>query len=508
MSDNSRLTKNTILLYMRMLLVIAISLYTSRIVLQNLGIDDYGLYSVVGSVVTSFVFINNAMNSSTQRYLSMAIGKGDEEELHRVFNISRIIHALIGLGVVVICEVFGLWFIYQKMVMPPGRETAVMLAFQFSLLAVFVSMASVPFNALIISRERMGAFAYISIIDISIRLGIAYVISVIQYDRLIVYALLIAISQICIRMIYGAYCKKKFKESSFHFYRRDPLYKEMTIFASWGLLGHFSVIVNTSIQNMMLNVFFTPVVNAARGIALRVSTAVTGFNYNFQMAVSPQITKSYAADNRSRMFSLIYNSSRVSIYLMWALSLPIILCMDEILNLWLVEVPSYTNIFLTIVLLNGIINSISNPLNMAVRANGRIKYPEICGGLTLMLNLPMSYIALKHGCGPESVFIIMFVCSSLTQCLRIFFSNRYLGMPVCIYLRKVYFWPFTTILLSSLFPLVMKRFFICDNHIVYILTMAITCFISVLVFVSLIGINKQERSYVLHIVNRKVRKWS
>lgn len=488
-----------------MLAVMAISLYTSRIILQNLGVMDYGLYSVVGGIAVTFMFLNTAMNSSTQRYLTISIGKGEDEELHKVFNVSNVIHFLIGIIIVVVCEIFGLWFIFNKMTIPDGRETAVLWTFQLSLIAVFVTIISVPYNALLISREKMSAFAYISIADVIFKLFIAYIISIVHFDRLIFYALLIVISQILIRMLYVIYCKRNFRECSFKFYKFDSLYKDMTIFASWGLLGHIAWIINTSVQDMLLNVFFTPVINAARGLAIKVTNAVSGFSDNFQTAVSPQITKAYAVGNIERTYSLIYNSTRFSFYLLWILSLPLILCMDEILGIWLTEVPPYTSIFLTLVLVHNIIASGANPLNMAIRAKGQIKYPEIFGGLILILNLPLSYIALKLGYPPQSVFVILILCRVLNQILRIYFAHRYLSMPIFTYLRKVMIRPVGVMLLSLSIPLATLNYIFFENDGVKTIVICIISLISCAVTIFYLGINVSEKKYIKTYIKNKIQ---
>ena len=488
-----------------MLSVMAISLYTSRIVLCNLGISDYGLYEVVGSVASMFIFLNTAMNSSTQRYLTVAIGKGDSKELHKIFNISCVIHSIIGILIILICEILGVWFINNKMVIPVGRESAVFWSFQLSLLAVFITIMSVPYNALLIARERMGAFAYISIFDVLFKLFIAYIISIVKFDRLIFYSLLLALSQILVRLIYGYYCKKRFSECSFRLYRFDNLYKEMTVFGLWGLLGHISFVINTSFQNMMLNVFFSPVVNAARGISLRVSYAINGFSENFQTAVSPQITKAWTINDKKRTYNLIYNSSRFSFYLLWVIILPLYLCMNDILGLWLVEVPDYTISFLTIILILVLLESGCNPLNMAIRANGLIKYPELISGIIQVLNLPFSYVALKLGCGPESVFIIMIFIRIASQAVKIYYTQKYLDMPVSKYLNKVIIRPLIVLSLSLIVPYNVSKIVLLENVLIRIPFIVTLSMISIGFVIYYIGLDKKEKKYVKNIIKNRIK---
>ena len=488
-----------------MFAIMLISLYTSRIILQNLGIVDFGLYNVVGGVSMMFIFLNTAMNSSTQRYLTIAIGKGDDEELHKIFNVSCVIHTAIGIAIVVLCEIIGVLFIKYKMTIPEGREIAVMWAFQLSLIAAFITIISVPFSALIISRERMGAFAYISIIDVVFKLIIAYVISVFYFDRLIFYAFLIVLSQIAVRFAFAIYCRKKFKECSFKFYKFDSLYREMIIFAAWGMLGHVATIINTSIQDMMLNVFFSPIINAARAVAMRVSNAINSFSENFQTAVSPQITKSWAVGNIDRLYLLIYNSSRFSLYLVWLLSLPVFLCMDDILDMWLVDVPEHTSTFLSLVLIHNLVYSGANPLNMAIRAKGDIKYPEIIGGIILILNLPLSYISLKFGAPAYSVFVIMIFCRVLNQCVRIYYARKYLLMPISDYLIIVVGRPMFVLLISMAIPLWVYNSLICAPLLrVFVIT--IISLFSILFSIYFAGMAREEKQYVITIVKNKI-KW-
>lgn len=506
MGENSRIAKNTVMLYIRMLLVMAVSIYTSRIVLKNLGITDYGLYSLVGGVATTFVFLNSAMGSVTQRYLSVSIGKGDAEQLRKVFNISFTIHTLIGICVVFLCEVVGLWFIYHKMQIPEGRETAVFWVFQISMVITFLTMITAPFSALIISRERMSAFAFISIFDVFYKLFVAYIISVVTFDKLIFYALLLASSQIININLYFFYCKRHFSECSFRIYHYEVLYKEMATFASWELLGHFSNTITTSIQDMMLNAFFSPVVNAARGIALTVSNSVNSFRTNFTMAVEPQITISYASGKWERTMSLIYNSTRFALYLLFLLSLPIYLCVDEILNLWLVEVPEYTSTFIRFILINNLILCTATALNMVIRANGRLKYPSLVGGVILIFNLPISLLLLYLRNPPQCVFWSMIFCSVLAQIARIYFVHQYVKMPFNEYMRKAITYPLFVMALASVLPVVLNKIVFFEFSIFKIIIISLFSFVSTLIVVYFVGTEKKEKELLWSYVRNKIKK--
>lgn len=504
MGENSRIAKNTVLLYIRMLAVMAVSLYTSRIVLQNLGITDYGLYSLVGGVATMFIFLNSSMSSVTQRFLSVEISNGDIDRLNKVFNVSVTIHAIIGLIVVLLCEFIGLWFISCKMQIPIGRESAVFWIFQISMVSTYISMIMVPFTALIISRERMGAFAYISIFDVSFKLFAAYLISVVSFDKLITYSLFMAVSQGIVLASYFIYCKCHFNECAFKFYKYEPLYKNMLSFASWELLGHFSSTITSSVQDMMLNTFFSPIVNAARGIAITVSNTVNNFRTNFTLAVEPQITISYAAGKIDRTLSLVFNSSRIAVYLLFFLTLPLFLCIDEVLHLWLVEVPQYTSHFIKLILINNLILSSATALNTVIRANGKIKYPSIFGGLALIMNLPLSLLLFAMGCSPYSCFIVMIGCSIVAQSIRIYYAHRYIYMPLQPYLMQVIIRPSIVMIVASVFPAVVATFTVFNNSLSKLLIVGVLSVVSVFLSCYFLGASKKERIFLKDYIKNKL----
>lgn len=290
-ANNKRIAKNTLMLYIRMLFTMAVSLFTSRVVLNTLGVEDYGIQNVVGGVISMFTFINGGMVSSTQRYLNFEIVKGNADRLRSVFNTALQIHALIALVIIILGETVGLWFLLEKLVIPEERMTAAMWVYQCSIIACAVNILSVPYNADIIAHEKMSAFAYISILDVTLKLVIVYLLVVSPIDKLIAYAILTLLVQLLIRYVYTRYCNKHFQESFVEWRFNKPLFKEMLSFAGWSFLGNLAAILYTQGLNMMLNIFFGPVVNAARGIAVQVQSAVHQFVSGFQTALNPQITK-------------------------------------------------------------------------------------------------------------------------------------------------------------------------------------------------------------------------
>lgn len=340
--NNKRIAKNTFLLYIRMFFTMAVTLYTSRIILNVLGIEDFGIYNVVGGIITMFSFLNGAMSSSTQRYLTFELGKGEILQLRKVFQTSVNIHWLIALFILVLGETIGLWFLQEKMVIPSERLDAAFWVYQFSIITMMIMIISVPYNAAIIAHEKMSAFAYISVMEVLLKLGIVYLLYFTQLDKLKFYAALLCGMQLMVRIIYGLYCGRHFEETHYKWGWDGKLFREMLGFAGWNLWGGIAYVFFTQGLNIMLNVFFGPAVNAARGLAVQVQGAVAQFSLNFQMAINPQITKSYAKKDFTYMHSLIFRSSKFTFLLLTTLSLPLFIKADLILNIWLAVVPDYT----------------------------------------------------------------------------------------------------------------------------------------------------------------------
>lgn len=423
--DNKRIAKNTALLYVRMLFSMVVGLFTSRVILASLGVIDYGINNVVGGVVTMFGFLNAAMTISTQRYLTYELGRGETERLKLVFMTSVYIHVIIAAVVIMLAETFGLWFLKNKIVIPEGREIAAMYCYQFAILSTAVSILSYPFYATIVSHEKMGAFACISILDVILKLVVAYTLYVVNLDKLIVYSILMLSVQIMMTSIYAIYCKRHFDETHFRRLWDTRLFKEMGSFAGWNLWGKVAWILFTQGLNILLNIFFGPVVNAARGVAVQVQGAIMQFASSFQTALNPQITKTYSQNDLENMHKLIFRSSRSTFFLLLCLSLPVIMEADVILNVWLKTVPEYSARFLKLMLCIAIIDSVANPLMVSAAATGKVKvYQSIVGGILLAI-VPISYMVLKLGGNPDSVFIV-----HLCICIVAFIVRLYIVKPL------------------------------------------------------------------------------
>ncbi|MCI7082946.1 MAG: oligosaccharide flippase family protein, partial [Paraprevotella sp.] len=494
-SANKRIAKNTLVLYVRMLFTMGISLFTSRVILQTLGVEDYGISSVVGGVISMFTFINAAMVSSTQRYLNFELVRGDANQLRSVFSTSLQIHSLIALAIIVLSETVGLWFLNEKLVIPEARMTAAMWVYQCSILSCAVSIMSTPYNAVIVAHEKMSAFAYISILDVSLKLLVVYLLVVLPFDKLIILSILTLLVQLFIRYIYTLYCHRHFPESYFQFRFNKTLFKEMFRFAGWSFWGNLAAILYTQGLNMMLNIFFGPIVNAARGIAVQVQSAVQQFVGGFQTALNPQITKNYASNNLPQMHSLMFRSARFSFLLLFFLSLPVLMETNFILTLWLKTVPDDAVIFTQIMICISLIYTTANPCIIANQATGKVKiYQMVVGGILLLI-LPISYVVLKLGAPAYSVFIVHFCIESLAQFSRMYMLRKLIHLPLWQYMKNIYIPIVSTVAIAIILPLVV-RMQVAEGWLRF-LAVGFTCVLSVGASSYFIGFTKQERVFFL-----------
>ena len=505
--NNKRIAKNALLLYFRMLLLMLISLYTSRVILNALGVDDYGIYNVVGGVVSMFSVLSGSLSAAIGRFLTFELGKGDKEKLRKVFSSSVTIQAGIAFLILVLAETVGLWFINVKMVIPADRIGSANWCFQFSIITFCINLISVPYNAAIIAHERMSAFAYISIFEAIGKLLIAWSIVISPTDRLVFYAAMVAVLACFVRFIYGLYCKRHFQECTYHFVYDNQLLKQMFFFAGWNFVGASAGILRTQGLNVLLNLFFGTIVNAARGISVQINHAVAGFVSNFMTALNPQITKSYATGDYKYMSSLLYKGSRFSFYLLLLLSLPIIVETKTILELWLKIVPEYTIILTRLILVFTMCEAISGPLITAMLATGNIKKYQIIVGGTNLLNLPISYILLKwvrFNNSPEITMYVVILLSVVCLVQRLFLLKDMIELDIKAFCIKVLFNVLIVTFLSSLFPIVFHVF--SPIGILSSLINIILCVISCIFVIYYIGCDKNERNLAKSKVVSLVKK--
>lgn len=507
-SNNKRIAKNTIVLYLRMILILVVGLYTSRVVLNTLGVEDYGLYNVVGGFVTVFAFLNGAMSTATQRFITFELAKGDLQRQRTTFSTAINIHLALALVITILAETVGLWFVYNKLVIPADRFTAALWVYQLSIAALFIQIVSIPYNAAIIAHEKMSAFAFISIMDVTLKLAIVYALTLVSWDKLIFYAVLLFLVGVLDRIIYGAYCGRNFPEAKYSFTIDKSLLKEMTNIAGWSLFGNLAGVGYTQGLNILLNMFFGPAVNAARGVAVTVQGVVSGFVANFQMALNPQITKSYAVNDLSRMHSLIYASSKFSFYLLFMIVWPIMIEAQEILTLWLKLVPDHTVWFMRLILFIMLIEALANPMMISSQAVGKVKvYQSVVGGLLLLI-LPLAYIALRLGANPESVFIVHLLMATVAQFFRVLIVGRMINMPLLEYARIVLLRIAAVFILVTI-PTYTLYSILPDGHLFTLLILLLTFLTECIVIVA-VGLTQSERSMIFKkvkdIVNNKMHR--
>ncbi|MBO5613521.1 MAG: lipopolysaccharide biosynthesis protein [Prevotella sp.] len=503
-TNSRRIAKNTLLLYFRMLFLMFISLYTSRVILNALGVTDYGIYNVVGGVVTMFSLLSGSLNAAISRFITYELGTGNSAKLKKIFSSAVTIQGGLALIIILIAETVGLWFLNYKMVIPDDRMLAANWCFQFSIITFAINLISVPYNAAIVAHERMSAFAYISILEAAGKLIVAWCIVLNPIDRLIFYAAMVAVIAWVIRMVYVSYCKKQFEECTYHFIFDKMLLKQMFGFAGWNFIGASSHVLRTQGINILLNLFFGPSVNAARAIAVRVNASITGFVHNFMVALNPQITKSYASGDKEYMFKLMYQGARLSFYILLLLGLPILINTHYVLVAWLKLVPEHTVLFVQLTLIFAMSESISNPLITAMLATGKIRnYQIIVGGLQ-MLNLPIAYVCLYLGAMPESVVIVAIALSQCCLAARLIMLHNMIGLKITYYIRRVYFNAITVTVLSAILPILYVKYS-SEGFWTFVIAsfLSIVCTVLVEMYV---GCTKKERQLVYSHLSKIIGK--
>lgn len=493
--NNKRIAKNSLMLYIRMFFTMLVGFYTSRVVLNELGVTDYGIYNVVGGVVAMFSVISSSLSAAISRFITIELGKGCRERLKMIFSISVCIQLCLSFIIIILAETIGLWFLNNKMNIPETRNIAANWVFHFSILTFVINLISVPYNASIIAHEKMSVFAYISIFEAVGRLSIAFFIQFSPMDRLVFYSLLMSFVALIIRFIYGAYCKRHFEECRFHIVLDKTLLREMFGFAGWNFIGATSAVLRDQGGNIIINLFCGPVVNAARGIAFQVNSAVQSFVGNFMTALNPQITKSYASGDRNYMRMLIYQGARLSFYMLLLLSIPIIVNAHYILALWLKNVPEHTVSFIRLALIFAMSESLSNPLITAMLATGKIRNYQVIVGSLQMMNLPISYILLRLGMIPETVFIVSICISQCCLVARLYMLRGMIGLSARKYVKNVYANVIVVAVLSFIIPSLLSY---CLNET--FLNFILTCLVSIIctgIAIYWTGCSKKERQLVM-----------
>lgn len=503
MSDNKRIAKNTMFLYFRMLLIMGVSLYTSRVVLRILGVEDYGLYNVVGGIVTMFTFLNGSLGSATSRYITFELGKKDFERVNKVFNTALIIHIAIALIIIVLAESIGLWFFYEKMTIPADRLNAAFWVYQISIITCFFSLTQVPYNATIIAFEDMKIYAYVGIAEVILRLLIVYLLAISPIDRLVFYAILLCVLQIGVMSFYRYYCNRHFSSCRINFSKDKVLFKEMFSYAGSDMIGSISALAQGQGLNILLNVFYGPIVNAARGIAYQVQGAITQFSNNFMTAVRPQIIKLYAEGKVNEMLRLVEHSSCFSYYLMWMISFPICLEAHYILSLWLGVYPEHTVNFLILIIILCLIQTLKTPRTTVYHATGHLKVTNMIVGGILCAAFPLAYLFLKLGGSPESVFWAANITMLLSEFASVIILKRYIKYSSINYLLSVHGRCALVTTISFALPYIIYDKLLDEGFMRLITTCILTTF-SVILTSFYIGMNKGMRVKLVTLVKNRI----
>lgn len=502
--NNKRIAKNTLLLYFRMLFMMVVSLYTSRVILNALGVEDFGIYNVVGGVVAMFSVISGSLSAAISRFITYELGKGDLSRLNKIFSASVTIQLLLSLIIVVLIESVGVWFLNVKMTIPADRMTAANWVLQFSIVTFVIGLISVPYNATIIAHEKMSAFAYISILEAVCKLSIAYLILISPIDKLIFYALLMSLVSLLVRLTYGSYCKKHFAECKYHFHWDKDLLKNMFSFAGWSFVGCSAQIMLTQGVNIITNLFFGVTANAARGIATQLDGAIRQLVNNFMLALNPQITKTYATGEHDYTLKLVYQGAKYSFFLVLFVAIPFLLEINYILKIWLGVFPENATIFVRWTIAIILADVLSLPIITANAASGRVKkYQLVVGGYNMMI-FPIVYVCFTFGLPAYTAYIVHFV---------VFFTNLFVRIRLMRGILDITYKDYFIHVLIRIIPVfalgITAPSFICyymeDNLLRLILVVVMTVF-ELPLLIYFIGLKKNERKLIVNLVNNKLLK--
>ena len=500
--NNKRIAKNTLLLYVRMLFTMAVSLFTSRVILNTLGVEDYGINNVVGGIVTMFSVLSGSLSSSISRFITFELGKGNIERLKTIFSTGVNIQLGMSVLIIIIAEAFGIWFLNAKMNIPADRMVAANWVFQCAILTFVLNLLSVPYNAAIIAHEKMSAFAYISVVEVTLKLIIVYMLTISPFDRLKTYAVLLLCVGAVIRFIYGYYCKRHFEECTYHLVFDKPVLKEMTGFAGWNFLGNGSYMLNTQGVNILMNLYFGVAVNAARGIATQVDAALKQFVNNFTTAVNPQITKSYAQGDLDYMHKLVCRSAKFSAFLMLFFAIPILLETQSILTIWLKTVPEYAAIFLQLIIISSFVDTVlANSLVTSMFATGNIKRYQIIVTTIGCLVFPFSWIAFQLGFQPEIAYVLYFIIYTVLLGVRLYLLKDMVKLPIMMYVREVLYRVLPVMIICFIIPM-MIRYSMQEGWMRLILLCLVSTIVTAVVEYS-IGLTKNERKFIVGKINNK-----
>ena len=502
--NNKKIALNTLFLYFRTILIMLVTLYTSRVVLNTLGVEDFGIYNAVGGIVLMFTILSGALSNAISRYITYGIGKGNVDKLKMVFCTSVNIQIIIALIILILCEILGLWFLNYKMNIPANRLCAANWVLHCSLLTFAINLISVPYNACIIAHEHMNAYAYISIFDACLKLSVAYLLIISPFDKLIVYSIFLCISALCVRLLYSVYCKRYFEECKYKMVYDKKLFREMLSFAGWNFFGNSASVLNSQGINLLINVFFGVLANSARGIASQVDAAVNQFVVTFTTAINPQITKAYAQGDLVRMNYLVCKGAKFSFFLLLLFAIPLIFEAELILKIWLVNVPNGTVLFMRLALIGAMVTVLGNSGYTACIATGNIKKYSIVITLVCSLNFILTWITYNCGFSVETTYIIYIIVYALVQVVRLVLMKEMLAFPIMMYVRDVIGRIFIPILISPILPLILHYYF--EESISRMFTVCFTSVLWTALSIFVFGLTRGERNVIFGKVKYLIMK--
>jgi O-antigen/teichoic acid export membrane protein len=501
--NNKRIAKNTTLLYLRMILTMLVSLFTVRVVLDTLGVVDYGIFNVVGGIVTMLSFLSGTMASASQRFLAFEIGRNDDFRLKKTFSTTVIIYGIIAFFIFIIAETIGLWFLNNKMIIPTERFEAARWVYHFSVFSFITTVMTIPYQAVIIAREKMKVYALMSIIEVSLKLLIVYLLVLFSFDKLKLYAFLLFGSTTIITFIYRFYCKRSFQEANFKFHKDKLMFNEILNYAGWNMIGAVANILRSSGVNILLNMFYGPVINASRGLAFQISSAINAFIINFYVAVRPQITKAYSSGDFKYFKTLVFQSSKFSYFFLLFLTMPLIIEIEFILEIWLKEFPPNVILFTRLMIIGLMIETMNNQLVAALQAAGKIKLYQTVVSSILISILPISYLFFYLGFPPEVTFYVSIAVIIVCFVPQLLIVRKIIGFSISSYLKNVTFIMLTVTIASFLLPL-----FVHFNMVISFkrFLIVILCgIVSSLSSVYFLGLSKSEREMIKSYINKMIK---
>lgn len=503
-SNNKRIAKNTLLLYIRMIAVMGVSIYTTRVYLVQLGVSDYGIYNIVCGIVGMLTFFSSSMSTTTMRYITVALSEGNIENLKRTFAGTLNIHILFAFCIVLLLETIGLWFVNNKLVIPIDRITAVNWVYQFSILSTFIGIIQIPYNSTINAHEDMGVFAWLAIFDVLCKLGIAYLLSLSPIDKLIFYGLMLLIISIIVFLIYHIYCYTHYEECRFKLFIDKKMYKSMASFSGWYMFGGFANICREEGVNIILNLFFGTLINAARAVAVQVSSVANGFMYNFLAAAYPQTIKYYAEGDINQMQILVNRALKISFLLIFLISVPVMLNIDFILNVWLKEVPNMANIFMVLICSDFLLKSlVGTPFSWLVAASGKVKNEQIFESITLLMIIPISYGLLKKYPNPIIPFIVVIIFNLLSGIVRLYFAHRLTNYSISSFIEEVLKPILKISFISIPIPVCIKLILFNSNTFFNLILSSLIFYIMALISCWIFALNRNEKETIMQIIQNK-----